>query len=176
MDADLAGYYVYRAASVQDTVGMVRLTPTLIAPFDPVFVDAGATGPGARTFAYRVAAVDRAGNEGRRSNAAVAEVEDHVPPAAPEALAGTLTEGRVALRWQVAERTPDLATYLVFRRQIAPGAPGNEVRLNPAPCGSRPTKTSPESRKARRIATASPHSTPPTTSRPPTPSSCSRPT
>lgn len=67
-ETDLAGYYVYR--SEEESLPGDRVTTELLPT--PAFRDMSVA-PGRRYF-YRVSAVDRAGNEGSKSSAAVVDV------------------------------------------------------------------------------------------------------
>lgn len=120
-EPDLAGYHVYRASGTGDDDEPVRLTDTLLPAATTAYRDEVVAGRGARSWFYRVQAVDAAGNASPLSNAAMAQVEDRVAPLAPSALAAQFDGRGVALTWE-AEVSDDLATFVVERRQLTAGA------------------------------------------------------
>lgn len=123
LEADAAGYHVYRARSAAPEAPRQRLTEVPVSVGDPYFLDRAV--PPARTYFYEVAALDASGNESRRSTPASVFVEDHTPPEAPAALHTDLNpDGAVTLTW-TASPAPDLKTYRVLRG-IA-DQPGNVI-------------------------------------------------
>ncbi len=114
-EADLAGYFVYRGASVGD---LLRLGGRPLPPDQTGFTDSGFQGRGltpGSTLVYAVSAVDGSGNEGRKSTVRV-QVPDDRPPPAPLGLAARLTpEGHVQLSWQP-PLSRDLKSQRIFRR------------------------------------------------------------
>ena len=122
-ESDLAGYRVYRAASPDGPFeamnGGALVTGTS-------FLDASAQER--QTWHYRLAAVDRSGNESAPTATAAATRPDLTAPAAPPMLTAAGGFGGVTLRW-AGTGDVDLAGYNVYR---APAAGGAFVKLNAA--------------------------------------------
>ena len=120
-DADVAGYRVYRASSIDGTYSLLNPTALITGTSH---LDA-ATAP-AQVWFYKVAAVDASGNESAPSDAVSAERPGmDIAPAAPSGLTATGGYTGNALRW-TANNESDLSGYNVYR--AAPG--GVFVRLN----------------------------------------------
>ncbi|MEO1477202.1 MAG: hypothetical protein AAFV01_01355 [Bacteroidota bacterium] len=112
---DLVGYHVYRAPRI--TGPYRRLTAEPLAPLQTAYLDT--TAVGGEALHYAVTALDAAGNEGDRSNAATFYMEDRVPPAAPTALSAIADNDQtVALAWEDRPPAPDLATYMILRQRV----------------------------------------------------------
>jgi pectin methylesterase-like acyl-CoA thioesterase len=120
--ADLAGYLVYRST---DGGAPVKLTGT--AQATTAFVDR--TAANGTTYAYTVAAVDKAGNASAPSAPVSATPADVTAPTAPKALSAQGTGDGVTLTW-AAGTEADLAGYVVLR---ADTEAGTYVRLTAAP-------------------------------------------
>ena len=120
-EADLAGYRVYRAASVDGPSSLLN-TSSLVTGTS--FLDT--TAPAGQIWFYKVAARDNTGNESAPSAAASAErhVED-LPPTAPAQFTATGGFSGIVLRW-AANGESDVAGYNVFRGP----AGGPFVKLN----------------------------------------------
>jgi len=78
---------------------------------------------------YRVTALDDVGRESEPSALVVAEVPDHDPPAAPQAVTAAADTGRITLTWARVP-APDLRGYRLYR---ASTEQGTFVLLSPAP-------------------------------------------
>ena len=115
---DLAGYHLYRAPRLE--AEFKRITEDRLGPLETSYLDT--TVVGRTTYHYRVTAVDSAGNESEKSNAAMAQVVDHEPPPSPTNLDATFEPandgGRVRLQWSAADIPEDLRTFQVLRRRL----------------------------------------------------------
>lgn len=116
VDPDVAGYYVYRADDMNDEY--VRLNDELLDVLETVYLDT--TVVGRNSYFYRVSAVDESGNEGERSNAAMAIVERRPPPPAPAAVFADYDEisRTVDLQWEIDHMPDNLETFIVLRRRV----------------------------------------------------------
>lgn len=129
IEPDAAGYNLFRAGRIKGTYKKLNDEP--IPLLKTLYVDRPPKLH--KTYFYRVSAIDSAGNESRRSNAAKADVEDHVPPAAPVAFhAEPLKDGSVQLSWKPAEKAADFKSYILLRRQGGHFAGKADVQLNKA--------------------------------------------
>lgn len=115
---DLAGYHLYRAPRLE--AEFKRITEDRLGPLETSYLDTAVVGR--TTYHYRVTAIDSAGNESERSNAAMAQVVDHEPPPSPTNLDATFEPandgGRVRLQWSAADIPEDLRTFQVLRRRL----------------------------------------------------------
>ena len=115
---DAAGYHVYRAPRLE--AEFQRINDRRLNLLETTYVDS--TVRGRHTYHYRVTAVDSAGNESEKSNAAMAQVVDHEPPPSPTNLDATFEPandgGRVRLQWSAADIPEDLRTFQVLRRRL----------------------------------------------------------
>jgi fibronectin type 3 domain-containing protein len=115
---DLAGYHLYRAPRLE--AEFKRITEDRLGPLETSYLDT--TVVGRTTYHYRVTAIDSAGNESEKSNAAMAQVVDHEPPPSPTNLDATFEPandgGRVRLQWSAADIPEDLRTFQVLRRRL----------------------------------------------------------
>ena len=108
-ETDLAGYHVYRR---QVDGGWAHLATTT----DVEHADAGLAA--GTTYAYRVTAVDAAGNESAPSlEASATPTGDVTPPVAPTNLAATAGDGHVVLDWS--DNADPVAQYRVYRDGVA---------------------------------------------------------
>lgn len=114
-DAGTKGYWVYRSESIEKD--FVRLNEVPLSPVQSVYEDRTITV--GKTYYYRIAVLDVAGNESRQSNAAMAEVADHTPPSAPTNLhAQKTSDRRIELTWSSDAQPEDFLTYVVLRRPV----------------------------------------------------------
>ena len=116
-EPDLAEYRIWRADSREALDDVRRLEPTATVPADTHrFDDEGL--PGLRTFYYRVAAVDAAGNVSPATPATAARVVDTTPPAPPAWVAAERTARGVRLAWRATEAG---LTCVLQRRPLGGG-------------------------------------------------------
>ena len=120
-EPDLAEYRIWRAETREALDDVRRLEPLAVVPAHLDSYDDEDL-PGLRTFFYRVAAVDLAGNVSSASPAAAARVVDTTPPEPPAWVAAEWVDGRggaiVRLAWRAAE--PGL-TCVLQRRALGGG-------------------------------------------------------
>jgi hypothetical protein len=104
-EPDLAEYRVWRAESREALDDVRRLAPLAVVPLtsEAVLTYADEDLPGLRTFFYRVAAVDAAGNVSQPTAAAAARVVDTGPPDPPAWIATEWVADGVRLEWRAAE-------------------------------------------------------------------------
>ncbi|MDN4609536.1 pectinesterase family protein [Arthrobacter burdickii] len=121
---DLAGYVVYRAASLDGEYTKLTATPQTSLTYNDT------TTPMSVVFFYKVAAVDKSGNESATSSPVSAAVKDTTAPALPGGLTATGTDDSVTLDWADNTET-DLTGYQVTRSTTATGtyAPLTETPL-----------------------------------------------
>ena len=131
-ELDVDHYDVFRGSGLRQP--FQRINPSPVAPARPRFLDAEAQR--GRSWFYKVAAVDRAGNSSELSGPAAIVPADAQPPAAVRDLQATVEEGRVRLSW-AASGEPDLKGYQVYRGF----SPDKMLRLTgePLPAGQRPS-------------------------------------
>ena len=116
-EPDLAEYRIWRADTREALDDVRRLEPTATVPADTHrFDDEGL--PGLRTFYYRVAAVDAAGNVSPATPATAARVVDTTPPAPPAWMAAERTARGVRLAWRATEAG---LTCVLQRRPLGGG-------------------------------------------------------
>ena len=128
-DADVVGYQVDRRKGGSDSTWS-RLTTASLPARVPEYVDG--TVRGGSIYAWRVRAVDGAGNASPWSTPVTARADERTPPDAPRALTATLSAGRRATyHWQ-RPTAPDVAGYHVYRGI----AGGGTVRLTGIPIAS----------------------------------------
>lgn len=110
VDADLAGFNVYRATSSGGTYSKLNSTGLVASP---TYTDLGATA-GTHWY-YHVTAVDQTGNE---SAAAATDFDvpasDTTPPSVPTGVAGLDVHTAIRVSW-TPNTEPDLASYSVYR-------------------------------------------------------------
>ena len=125
-DADVVGYQIERRKGGSDS-SWTRLTVATLPARVPEYVDS--TVRGGSIYAWRVRAMDRAGNASPWGTPVTARADERTPPDAPRALVGTLGAGRRATyRWQ-RPAARDVAGYHVYRGV----AGGGRVRLTELP-------------------------------------------
>ena len=125
-DADVAGYQVERRKGGSDS-SWTRLTVTTLPARVLEYVDASVRG--GSIYAWRVRAVDRAGNTSPWCTPVTARADEHTPPDAPRGLVAMLGAGRRATyRWQ-RPAALDVAGYHVYRGVDG----GGRVRLTGVP-------------------------------------------
>ena len=128
---DLAGYNVYRSTSLNDFGAYERLNDIPLSLNETVFNDTLKQADGSQIYFYRVAPLDASGNEGDFSTAAMAQVEDHVPPQPPSNLTASLTAtNEMALAWEAENLPADFETFIVLRRRLGPYASSIPHRVN----------------------------------------------
>ncbi|MCW2802342.1 MAG: large repetitive protein [Propionibacteriaceae bacterium] len=121
-ESDLAGYHVYRGATVDGDFTKLTATPRTSSDYSDT------TAPVGVASFYRVTAVDKTGNESAAVSASATR-KDGVAPAAVKGLAGTRTENGNTLDWADNTET-DLAGYVITR---ATTAGGTYTKLSEAP-------------------------------------------
>lgn len=124
-DADVAGFEVERRRGGGDSTWR-RLTSGLLSATTLELTDS--TVRGGSIYAWRVRAVDRAGNPSPWSTPATARAVEYTPPDAPRAVTATVAKRRATYRWRPPVAT-DVAGYHVYRTQV----PGARVRLTGLP-------------------------------------------
>ena len=130
-DSDVAGFNVYRSASLHNFDEYVKINYETLSANASVYNDTLTVVSGSQAYFYRVAAVDASGNEGPLSTAAMALVEDHTPPPAPSGLRAALSEnGTVELTWDDKPSTTDFSTFIILRQRLSPYAPQIPFRVN----------------------------------------------
>ncbi len=107
---DLAGFYVYRSRHLFGP--FERITPEPLPPSPFRFEDSTGT-PGTQYF-YSVTAIDRSGNESRRSNPVGVIFRDLVPPDPPTEVSAEFRDNAIYITWKPS-RAPDLMGYWVYR-------------------------------------------------------------
>lgn len=123
-------YAVYRDGVLRASVPATAMTWT----------DSGLTGTTA--YAYRVSAVDRAGNESALSNQVVRATTDTTPPTAPTKLTGALSGFSVRLVWTAATDNVKVTGYTVYRNGVAVATTSTPAYVDPAaPLGRSSTWT-----------------------------------
>jgi fibronectin type 3 domain-containing protein len=126
-EVDAAGYNLFRAQRIKGTYKKLNGQP--IALLDNLYIDRPAKQK--TTYFYRISAIDSAGNESERSNAAKADVEDHTPPKAPLSFSATPLEGGgVQLSWEPAEQESGFKSYVLLRKQMTRYAGKADAQLN----------------------------------------------
>lgn len=129
-DADVDGYQVERRKGGSDST-WTRLTRLRVPAATPEFVDS--TVRGGTIYAWRVRAVDRAGNAGPWATPVTARAEEKTPPEAPRAVTATLMPGRRAVYKWDAPPAHDVAGYHVYRASTSGTTNGTSVRLTGTP-------------------------------------------
>lgn len=121
LEPDIAGYVVERARG-SDTV-FTRITKTPVK--EATFTDS--TVRGLQPHAYRIRAVDAAGNMGQPGTTVVGTAADHTPPAPASGLAAVVRPGRrLALNWTPSP-SRDVLGYWILRAD-AGGVPTRMLR------------------------------------------------
>jgi fibronectin type 3 domain-containing protein len=110
LELDIAGYNIFRATSINGDY--TKLNKELIDPDSPFYTDEDVES--GKLYFYRVSAVDRAGNESKRSNAISGTARDTTPPQPPKNLKAEVKEHKVLLKWE-APPDKDLKGYYVYR-------------------------------------------------------------
>jgi len=127
-ELDLAGYNVYR--STRMGTPFKKLNSKLIDGLETVFVDS--TIASGKNYLYQVSAVDSAGNEGKKSVAAVIRAQDNTPPPPVDTVYATYQKnGTVSLRWEVMKEAPDFKSYVVQRSRYIDGKAHAFSRIDP---------------------------------------------
>jgi len=117
-ELDLAGYNLYR--STRMGAPLKKLNTKLIDGMETLFVDS--TISSGKNYLYQVSAVDSAGNEGKKSVAAVVRAQDNTPPPSVDTVFATYQKnGTVSLRWEVTQQAPDFKSYVVQRSRYING-------------------------------------------------------
>jgi fibronectin type 3 domain-containing protein len=120
-ESDLAGYHVYRAATVDGEYVKLTATPRTSSDYSDTAAPIGVTSY------YRVTAVDKTGNESTPV-AASGVRRDSVAPATPKTLTATAADNGITLEW--ADNTDaDLAGYVVSRSTTSTRKPAEDSRL-----------------------------------------------
>ncbi len=131
-DNDIAGFNVYRSTALHDEASYTKLNAAPLGANTTLFNDTLSVSTGSNVYFYRVTAVDASGNEGARSTATMALVEDNTPPTAINALRATANEdGTVSLDWRAPRPAADFETFIVLRQRIGQNAPQLPMRINP---------------------------------------------
>jgi fibronectin type 3 domain-containing protein len=110
LELDLAGYNIFRAISINGDY--TKLNKELINPDSPFYTDEDVES--GKLYFYRVSAVDKAGNESKRSNSISGTARDTTPPQPPKNLQAEVKEHKVLLKWE-APPDKDLKGYYVYR-------------------------------------------------------------
>lgn len=117
-ELDLAGYNVFR--STRMGTPFKKLNSELIDGLETVYVDSTITS--GKNYLYQVSAVDSAGNEGKKSVAAVVRAQDNTPPPPVDTVYATYQKnGTVSLRWEVTKHAPDFKSYVIQRSRYING-------------------------------------------------------
>ncbi|NKB99477.1 MAG: hypothetical protein GKR90_13410 [Pseudomonadales bacterium] len=123
-ESDLQGYLVHRTTRIaDDVVDESKFFTQNVDPLtEPAYLDP--VPPISQTkYAYRVIAVDNAGNYSESSEVVVARMPDTVAPTAPALRYVRMDSGAVQITWQ-ANGEPDLEGYRLYRslddKQFAP--------------------------------------------------------
>jgi fibronectin type 3 domain-containing protein len=125
-EADAAGYNLFRSRRIKGDYRKLNDSP--IALLETFYVDR--PGELRTTYFYRISAIDLSGNESKRSNAAKADLEDHVAPEPPLSFsAEPLEDGTVKLSWEEGERGNDFKSYILLRKELARRAGAADVQL-----------------------------------------------
>ncbi|MBC7329029.1 hypothetical protein H5T88_01580 [bacterium] len=109
-ELDIAGYNIFKATSINGDY--TKLNKELIDPDSPFYTDEDVES--GKLYFYRVSAVDKAGNESKRSNAISGTARDTTPPQPPKNLQAEVKEHKVLLKWE-APPDKDLKGYYVYR-------------------------------------------------------------
>ncbi|MEM6645644.1 MAG: fibronectin type III domain-containing protein [Bacteroidota bacterium] len=115
LDPDASLYRVYRTQTIADTTSF-RLVSTVEDVLGTVYRDTEVQGTG--VYYYTVTVVDGAGNESKRSNAAVVQRFDQTAPPAPTQLVARSDGRAVGLSW-MGTLSEDFLTYAVLRKRPA---------------------------------------------------------
>lgn len=111
-DVAVAAYRVYRAASAD-------FVPDATNRLGEVATTSFTDTVGARTWFYKVIAVDAADNAGDASDAATATVLDSVAPSVPAGVGASVSGSSVALAWSASTDDVGVTGYRVFRGSSA---------------------------------------------------------
>ncbi len=129
---DIAGFNVYRSTALHDEASYELLNPLPLGANTTLFNDTLAVVSGSTVYFYRVSAVDASGNEGARSTAAMALIEDQTPPRPVANVQAVVEEdGSVLLNWRAPRPADDFETYIVLRQRLGQHAPQIPMRINP---------------------------------------------
>ncbi len=128
---DVAGFNLYRSASLSDKSSYVRLNEDLLSPLASTFNDTLQTESSNTVFYYRVTALDAQGNEGPFSTAAIALLEDETAPSAPTSLTAHYNDGAIDLSWHHSDLADDFESFIVLRHIVDPNGPIVPSRVNP---------------------------------------------
>ena len=128
---DVAGFNLYRSASLSDKSSYVRLNEDLLSPLESTFNDTLKTEASNKVYYYRVTALDAQGNEGPFSTAAMALLEDETAPSAPTSLTAQYKDGTIDLSWKQSDLPDDFESFIVLRHIVDPYGPIVPSRVNP---------------------------------------------
>ena len=122
-DVGVARYDVYRGTSAGFTpTGSNRVA-------QPGGTTYGDTGLAPRTYYYKVAAEDAAGNVSSASNEVTATIADTTAPSAPASLTATGGTGQATLSWSASTDDVGVARYDVYRSTTSGFTPGSGTRI-----------------------------------------------
>ena len=122
-DVGVARYDVYRGTSAGFTpTGSNRVA-------QPGGTTYGDSGLAPRTYYYKVAAEDAAGNVSSASNEVTATIADTTAPSAPASLTATGGTGQATLSWSASTDDVGVARYDVYRSTTSGFTPGSGTRI-----------------------------------------------
>mgnify|MGYP002395825182 CR=1 FL=1 len=125
-DSDLAGYRVFRSRRMNQ--GFEQITTELLEPLQTYFKDDDLE-PG-KNYSYKIAAVDKSGNVGQQSLAAMARIRDNQPPDAVKNLTVIYNGEQVELSWNPVSQQENFRSYVLLRKRLGAGNT-SFARLNP---------------------------------------------
>ena len=119
-ESDLSGYLVQRTTRISGTGDDMTIDDRFFAADihlqeEPRYVDPVPVNSESR-YAYRVLAVDEAGNSSEPSEVVIARMPDKVPPTRPAIQTVRVRDGKVAISW-LSNVEEDLAGYRVYRSE-----------------------------------------------------------
>lgn len=125
-DLDIAGYNLYRSERMSR--GYEKINGALLDPLLTYYTDS--TMRQGKNFSYKVAAVDKSGNESDLSLAVLARVKDNTPPASVKNLTAEYDGNKtISLQWDPAGDASAYRTYMVIRNLKGDGN-SSFMRLN----------------------------------------------
>lgn len=125
-DSDLAGYHVYRSERMNQ--GFKQITAEMLEPMQTFFKDDDLQL--GKNYSYKIAAVDKNGNTGPRSLAAMARIADNQAPEAVKNLTAIYNGEKVELSWNPISDQENFRSYVLLRKQLGTGTT-SMARLNP---------------------------------------------